>query len=194
MQAANAPGTVYVALGANLPGPFASPKAGVLHALERLCALPGGRRLHGGGLYRTPAYPAGNGPDFVNAVVAIEADNPAAFIQAAFGIEAEFNRAEDRKAGRWAPRAIDIDIVALGDRIWPDPARHKALRDMAPIDRVLTDDEIVIPHPAMQERAFVLKPMVFFAPDWRHPALGKTARDLALALPRPELEAVVPLT
>jgi 2-amino-4-hydroxy-6-hydroxymethyldihydropteridine diphosphokinase len=191
-ETANAPDTVYVALGANLPGSFGSVVASVEHAIERLDSF-GDIILHGGPLFSTPAYPAGNGPDFINAVVAVRARDPERFIRDAFGIESEFNRDEDRKAGRWAPRAIDIDIIAVGGLIWPDATRHAALRAMPPIDRVLVDEGIVVPHPAMQERAFVLKPMAFFAPDWRHPALGRTAMELALALPQVELDAVVPV-
>ncbi|MCS6626686.1 2-amino-4-hydroxy-6-hydroxymethyldihydropteridine diphosphokinase [Roseibacterium beibuensis] len=192
-EISNADTTVFVALGANLPGPFGGPAESLRHAMERLREMPDGV-LHGGTLYSTPAYPAGNGPDYVNAVLAVRASDTVRFVANAFGIESEFNRDKDRAAGRWAPRAIDIDIVAIGGQILPDPARHAALRAKAPIDRVLTDEGLVVPHPAMQERAFVLKPMAFFAPSWRHPALDRTALELAEALPAEELDAVRAIT
>ncbi len=62
--------------------------------------------------------------------------------------------------GSWAPRAIDIDILAFGDRVVNTP--------------ILT-----IPHPHMQLRPFVLLPLAEIAPGWRHPHLQKTAAELA---------------
>ena len=89
-EVANADSTVFVALGANLPGPFGSAAASVRHAIDRL-AEASDAPLHRGLLFNTPAYPAGNGPDFVNTVVAMKSAAPEAFIADAFAIEEVFN-------------------------------------------------------------------------------------------------------
>lgn len=72
----------------------------------------------------------------------------------------EVERTEGRKRSlRFGPRTLDIDIIAYDDRVIDDP-------------------DLQLPHPRMAERAFVLEPLVEIAPDWRHPRLKRTAREL----------------
>ena len=65
---------------------------------------------------------------------------------------------------------------------------------LAPKDQQLAaPDRLILPHPRMQDRAFVLVPLCDIAPDWRHPVLGKTAVQMAAELPLADRAAVVPL-
>jgi 2-amino-4-hydroxy-6-hydroxymethyldihydropteridine diphosphokinase len=75
-------------------------------------------------------------------------------------IEQELGR---REREHWAPREIDLDLLAYHDEI-------------------IITDALVVPHPRLDERAFVLKPIKEIAPDWIHQVLGKTARELLEAL------------
>lgn len=75
-------------------------------------------------------------------------------------IEAELGR---KPTARWAPREIDIDIIAYDDV-------------------VMVEDALVLPHQHMDNRAFVLKPLAEIAPNWVHPIFGKTARELLAEL------------
>ena len=186
------PNTVFVAFGANLPGPYGKPETSVAHAIERMETW-GDTILHGSLLYRTPAFPPGAGADYVNAVVAVKVENVTRFITDAIAIEAAFRRAEERAMGRWKPRTIDIDIVAVGQAIWPDADTHDMLRTLPQIERTKGEHGIVVPHPSMHERSFVLKPMAYFAPDWVHPILGKTVHEMAEACPEEDLAAVRPI-
>ena len=77
-------------------------------------------------------------------------------------IEADLGRVPE---ARWAPREIDIDILAYDDV-------------------VTVDDVLTIPHPQMDVRRFVLAPLCEIAPQWRHPVLEKTAQELLAELPR----------
>lgn len=79
-------------------------------------------------------------------------------------IEASFGR---RTGQRWGPRTLDLDILLWSGGAWEDP--------------VLT-----IPHTALADRAFVLGPLRAIAPDWQHPLLGRSIRQLAAQLVRPK--------
>jgi len=84
---------------------------------------------------------------------------PAGLLALAKGIEAKLGRS----GGSGAPRIIDIDILFYGDQVIKTP-------------------ELVIPHPRLTERAFVLIPLVEIAPELVHPANGKSVRELLAAL------------
>ena len=95
---------------------------------------------------------------------------------------------------RWGMRTLDIDLLALGDSVLPDAQTQDAWRDLAPETQArLAPDRLILPHPRLQDRAFVLVPLADVAPDWRHPRLGLTVRQMLEALPAADREAVKPL-
>ena len=143
-------------------------------------------------LYRSPAFPPGAGPDYVNAVVGIETTlAPDAVLTVLHGIERDSGRV---RRERWAARILDLDLLALGDHILPDPAGFARWRDM-PLEEQTrhAPDYPVLPHPRMQDRAFVLKPLAEIAPEWRHPVTGVTVSEMLNRLPMSERRAVVPV-
>lgn len=79
-------------------------------------------------------------------------------------IEADFGR---RTGQRWSARTLDLDILLWSEGAW-------------------SEADLVIPHPAMTSRAFVLGPLRAISPDWRHPLAAKTVRQLAARLMRPK--------
>lgn len=143
-------------------------------------------------VFRSPAWPPGSdAPDYVNSVLSVRPEGtPESLLADLHAIEDEQGRV---RGARYAPRTLDLDLIAWGDRILPD--RGTVLRRIratgANRDRV--PQELFLPHPRMQERAFVLVPMLEVAPDWRHPVLDRTVRQLVDALPRPEIEALTPI-
>lgn len=164
---------VLIGLGANLPHAGRPPRQTLVAALDRLAAL-GAPAIAMSRWYRTPPVPASNQPDFVNGVAVVQTTlDPFALLALLHRVEAAFGR---RRGVRFAARSLDLDLLAFGDRV---------------IDR---PGGLQLPHPRLHERAFVLIPLVEVAPGWRHPLLGRTARDLLAALPPAALAGVTPMT
>ena len=151
---------ILIALGSSLPFSGLDSQEIVLRAfsaLDRIARLKRRSRL-----FETPAWPDPADPPFVNAVAAIETGlSPEGLLAALHAVEAGFGR---RRSERNAPRTLDLDLLAYG-------AERRS------------GDGLVLPHPRLSERAFVLAPLADVAPGWRHPATGRTAAEMLAALP-----------
>lgn len=184
---------VLVALGANLPNGGMQPAETLAAALAALPAR-GLTLLRASRFYATPCFPAGAGPDYVNAAARLAAApgmGPRDILAALHAVETAFGRA---RAQRWGMRTLDLDLLAVGNLVLPDAATAAAWRDL-PADRQAgtAPDRLILPHPRLQERAFVLVPLAEVAPRWRHPATGRSVAQMRDALPLADRRAVVPL-
>ena len=165
-----------VALGSNLisaAGPPENTVSEAIYAVGQATGLvPDVSRF-----FRTPAYPAGSGPDFVNACLALDWAGAAADLLAILhGIEADFGRVRGQ---RWAARVLDLDLLALGAQVLPDPETHAAWRQMDLTEAgSQTPPTLILPHPRLQERAFVLVPLADIAPGWCHPVTGQSVSEM----------------
>jgi 2-amino-4-hydroxy-6-hydroxymethyldihydropteridine diphosphokinase len=145
------PHLVYLSLGSNV----GDREAHLGDALARLAAT--GRVIAVSSFYETEPVEFTSQPWFLNCAVAFETGKtPQQLMTALLGIEEEMGRRRVRKKG---PRSIDIDILLFDDI-------------------VMDSKELVIPHPSMQERRFVLEPLAEIAPNVIHPALKKTISEL----------------
>jgi 2-amino-4-hydroxy-6-hydroxymethyldihydropteridine diphosphokinase len=153
---------VLLGLGANLGEPLLQ----LRRAVERLGEILAVQAVSS--VYRTEPVGLREQPDFFNLVVRGRARlGPLRTMREILRLEAELGR--ERSAPN-APRTIDIDLLAHGDR-----TRAGA--------------ELVLPHPRLHERAFVLVPLREVAPDWVHPRLGLSAEELLRrAGPQPRVE------
>ena len=141
--------------------------------------------------YSTPCFPPGAGPDFVNVVIGIETDLlPEDILNFLHIVEAEFGR---ERPSRWAPRTLDLDLIAYEDMVLPDKAKLKHWMNLPLDDQMrLAPDRLILPHPRMHERAFVLIPLADIAPGWRHPIVDRTVQELVSDLPDAEKMGVKP--
>ena len=151
---------ILIGLGANLPSPAGPPAATLSGALGRLeqCGIA---VLAVSSFYRTPAWPDPSEPPFVNAVASIATRlQPAELLALLHDVEAGFGRERGRAN---APRSLDLDLLDYDGRILAS--------------------EIVLPHPRMAERSFVLAPLAEIAPGWQHPLTRQSAGEMLANLP-----------
>ncbi|WP_439103714.1 2-amino-4-hydroxy-6-hydroxymethyldihydropteridine diphosphokinase [Celeribacter marinus] len=181
----------YIALGGNLRSDFGPPEDTLRAALDALSDV-GVSVVSVSALYRTDCFPRGAGPDFVNACAQIESSLGAeSILQILHDIESAFGRTREV---RWAGRALDLDLLAMGVQVCPSPEIARGWMGL-PIDQQMkmAPDQLILPHPRLHERGFVLIPFRDVAPDWIHPLLGKTVTQMCDELPESERSGVKPL-
>jgi 2-amino-4-hydroxy-6-hydroxymethyldihydropteridine diphosphokinase len=162
---------ILIAVGANLPSPEFGPPHGTCEAALQELSHRGLRIVRRSRWFETAPIPASDQPWYVNGVAAVATDrSPEALLALLHDVERRFGR-ERRELN--AARILDLDIVAYGDLVRTDPPP-------------------VLPHPRMHERAFVLLPLADVAPDWRHPADGRSLSELIQALPPGQLIRPIP--
>ena len=146
--------TALIALGSNLGDRLGHMRRAALE----LAGL--GEVLALSSLYETEPVggPAGQQP-YLNGVALLAPANgyeePAALLEGLLALERAHGR---EREVRWEARTLDLDLLALGDRI-------------------VNREGLSVPHPRMMERAFVLAPLLEVAPDWRHPVTGEAAGE-----------------
>ncbi|MFW2541155.1 2-amino-4-hydroxy-6-hydroxymethyldihydropteridine diphosphokinase [Primorskyibacter sp. 2E107] len=168
-------------MGSNL-GSAAGDAAATLSAALRALAASGLTLRRVSRFFATPCFPAGAGPDYVNACAILRgAGSPGTVLERLHSIEAAFDRA---RTSRWGSRTLDLDLLAMGDLVQPDRRTFDHWQAL-PLETQMqvTPDQLILPHPRLQDRAFVLVPLCDVAPHWRHPVLGRTVRQMTDALP-----------
>ncbi|MGB8535708.1 MAG: 2-amino-4-hydroxy-6-hydroxymethyldihydropteridine diphosphokinase [Acidobacteriaceae bacterium] len=150
--------TAYIALGSNL-GNRAKTLAAATYRLGRL-----GRVEVCSSLYETEPVGLHDQPAFLNAVLALETElDPLSLLHGLLAIERELGR--DRSQGvPNGPRTLDLDLLLMGDT-------------------VIATEELMLPHPALVQRRFVLAPLAEIAPVLRHPQRNQTMTQLLALLP-----------
>lgn len=116
-----------------------------------------GKELASSACYETSAWGVEDQSAFLNIALHFQTQlTPQQALKLVLGIENEIGR---QRIQKWGERCIDIDIIFYDDQI-------------------IDEEHLIIPHPWMQERRFVLIPLIDIIPDWVHPALGKTVEQM----------------
>lgn len=158
---------IYLSMGSNLGDREGNLRSGV-ESLRSICEVRAVSPL-----WATAPVGVTDQPDFLNIAVAADTDlQPRALLDEVKRIEHDVGR---RPTFRWGPRVLDIDILLYGNEI-------------------VTEPDLSIPHPRLEERAFVLAPLADIAPDAAHPTLQKAVKDLlAGVLGRDSVRRIGPL-
>jgi 2-amino-4-hydroxy-6-hydroxymethyldihydropteridine diphosphokinase len=152
---------ILIGLGGNIDGPWGSPRETMREALRRL-DRDGAAVERSSALVETAPLGARDQPNFLNAVVRVTTRlGPDELLSLLEKIEHAAGR---KRAKRWGPRTLDLDLLD-----------HHGL--------LIATDRLILPHPEIANRPFVLIPIAEIAPRWRHPVSGETARKLLARLP-----------
>ncbi|HEY8229396.1 MAG TPA: 2-amino-4-hydroxy-6-hydroxymethyldihydropteridine diphosphokinase [Rhodanobacteraceae bacterium] len=145
--------TACVALGSNLD----DPRVQVERGFAVLAALPNTVVRARSRLYRTPPWGLVDQPDFINAAARLETTlAPRELLDALLAVETRAGRVRGARNG---PRILDLDLLLYGDH-------------------AINERDLVVPHPRLHERAFVLLPLADIAPDLEVPGQGRVAELL----------------
>jgi len=149
--------TVYLLLGSNMGN-----SEQILSDAINMIEMKIGKRTKSSSIYRTAAWGKEDQADFLNQIIIVSSTMaPSIILKEIFAIEKEMGRVRTTK---YAARVIDIDILYFNDEI-------------------IHTENLIIPHPQIQNRRFVLIPLAEVAPLYQHPLLKKTAIELLLICP-----------
>lgn len=147
---------VYIGIGSNLDNPLAQVKC----AIKQLATLRQSEVIRCSSLYASKPMGPEDQPDYVNAVVLIKTPLlPLDLLGALQQLETESGR--NRAGQRWGPRTLDLDILLFGGKI-------------------ISSDRLLVPHPGIHERAFVLYPLAEINPELMVPGKGLVATLIEL--------------
>lgn len=181
-----------LAMGANLPSADRDTSEMLQSACRILHAEPNISISAVSRFWRTPAVPAGAGPDYANAAALVStALSPEELLAVLHRIEADFGR--DRSGPRWSSRSLDLDLIGYKDMVLPDEVTQRNWMLLPPDQqRREVPDQLLLPHPRLQDRGFVLGPLAEIAPKWRHPVIGRTVAQMLADLGADGLRGMYP--
>jgi 2-amino-4-hydroxy-6-hydroxymethyldihydropteridine diphosphokinase len=143
----------YLGLGSNMGNRFRNLSDAVNHLVRKngICIT------HVSPVYETDPVGNTDQPKYLNAVLEIDTElEPLDLLETCLEVEAEMGRVRTR---RWESRSIDIDVLLCGEEL-------------------ISTEELIVPHPLLHEREFVLRPLADIAPDLVHPVLDESIAEL----------------
>ena len=165
-----------VAFGSNVFSKLGSPLETIHQAMEDIQTSEF-ELLFTSNLYETAAYPKDSGPDFINCCSVYRTKlNAFDTLLHLHKIEKSFGRIRNK---RWGPRMIDLDLIYFDKLIYPNKEVVEEWMVLSKEKQMKSwPTEMILPHPRLQDRAFVLVPMSDIDPNWKHPILKNTVSEM----------------
>ncbi|NNE25028.1 MAG: 2-amino-4-hydroxy-6-hydroxymethyldihydropteridine diphosphokinase [Rhizobiales bacterium] len=159
---------ILIGLGSNVEGPWGSPEDTVRTALNRLDGAKTKLVKASRPLSSKPVGPIEQ-DDYINAAAIIETSlQPEQLMQHLHDLELQSAR---HRTVRWGPRTLDLDLLDYDGLVHHGQGQAEGCQK-----------SLILPHPEIAKRSFVLAPVAEIAPDWRHPLTRKTAAELLAEL------------
>ena len=178
-----------VVLGSNLPSEFGNSAETLKKCAGEIKSSPAVDSLFESNWYISSSFLDKREPRYVNVGIRFSTNlEPIELLNFTSGLENKYGRKRQR---RWDPRTCDIDILLCDQLILPNKLSFVKWLKLDLSDQMkLIPNELILPHPRLQERAFFLNPLNDLQPDWIHPFLKIKAKEMLDSLPPNELQNI----
>ena len=180
--------TCLISFGANIPGPLGCPAETLNQAIKEF-QYQDLLILKKSQIYSSLAFPDPKKPAYLNGCLQILVNcGPNDVLCKLKAIETKMGR---RTNHRWGSRICDLDLLSFESKVLPSSEIFNHWYRMPFKNQLLEKpDELLLPHPRIQDRAFVLKPLLDVAAGWMHPVHNLTVKEMFNFLPKEERDAV----
>ena len=178
-----------VVLGSNLSSEFGNSAETLKKCVSEIRSYSVIQTLLESNWYISSSFVDEKEPRYVNVGIRFRTNlKPIDLLTFTSGLEKKFGRKRQR---RWEPRTCDIDILLCDQLILPNKFHFEKWLRLDLLDQSkLSPDELILPHPRLQDRTFFLKPLNDLQPDWIHPFLEVKAKEMLDSLSPNELENI----
>ena len=178
-----------VVLGSNLSSEFGNSAETLKKCVDEIRSNPDIGSLSESNWYISSSFLNKREPRYVNVGIRFSTKlKPIKLLNFTSGLENKYGR---KRQERWGSRTCDIDILLCDQLILPSKLYFKKWLNLNLSDQIkLVPDELILPHPRLQERTFFLKPLNDLQSEWIHPFLKVKAKEMLDSLPPYELESI----
>jgi len=178
-----------IVLGSNLSSEFGSSAETLKKCVGELKSFQAIQSLLESKWYISSSFVDKSEPRYVNVGIRLSTNlKPKELLNFTADLEIKYGR---KRQTRWEPRTCDIDILLCDQLILPSKLYFEKWLKLDFFEqRELSPNELILPHPRLQERTFFLKPLNDLQPDWTHPFLEMKAKEMLDSLPPYELESI----
>ena len=178
-----------IVLGSNLSSEFGSSAETLKKCVCELKSFHAIQSLLESKWYISSSFVDKSEPRYVNVGIRLSTNlKPKELLNFTADLEIKYGRKRQR---RWEPRTCDIDILLCNQLILPSKLYFEKWLKLDFFEqKELSPDELILPHPRLQERTFFLKPLNDLQPDWTHPFLEMKAKEMLDSLPPNELQSI----
>ena len=178
-----------IVLGSNLSSEFGSSTEILKKCVGELKSFQPIQSLVESKWYISSSFVDKSEPRYVNVGIRFCTNlKPKELLNFTSDLEIKYGRKRQR---RWEPRTCDIDILLCDQLILPSKLYFEKWLKLDFSEKIeLSPNELILPHPRLQERTFFLKPLNDLQPDWTHPFLEMKAKEMLDSLPSNELQNI----